>query len=133
MERRHFVSYLFGAAAIALCVGSIAPSGAVAQGAPGGPAATTSHQRVDDVTIKKAATVSPRIRAINEQTRAAVQKAANQQQRTQIISHARDEQLSVLRDAGITLDQYEKVLVALNSDPSVRAKFRSYMGSNQAK
>jgi hypothetical protein len=57
-------------------------------------------------------------------------KTNDQSQQRQILNNARNQQLSVLKNEGITADQYENVLIALNSDPSLRAKFDSYLGSS---
>lgn len=130
MKQRYLVLCLLGA--IALGVAAITPGSAAAQGRSGPEMTAPSHGRLDDATIKKAATVLPRIKEINKETRAAVQEASSPQQKRQIISHARDEQLSALRGAGITADQYERVLIALNSDPNVRAKFQSYLQGDRA-
>jgi len=102
--------------------------GASQPGSSSGSAASASAQaHVDNDTIKKAAAVFPKIQRIAEEAGEAVQKTSDQGQQKQILSAARNRQLSALHDAGITQQEYENVLVALNSDPDVKAKFESYM------
>lgn len=133
MKRKYFFPKLIGMAIAVLCLVQFAPVTALAEsGPPAGSAEAPSanSQSVKDSTIKKAAVAMPKIQQINDQTRSAMQQATTQQQRSQILSQARTKQLSVLHDAGITVVDYEKVLIAANSDPSVKSKLESYLRTN---
>jgi TolA-binding protein len=89
--------------------------------------ASQPAQNVDDATLKKAAAVFPRIRQINLDTRQTLKNTKDQHQQEQILARAQSEQLSVVRNAGMTAAQYNSVIKAVQNDPGVRTKFSSYL------
>jgi hypothetical protein len=126
------VRWILGSAATAVFV--IMPAISAPAFAAGASSSSISREpeaggkaQVSDVTVRKAAAAFPKILKINREAKKEIQQTNDPQQRQQILSSARDRQISALREEGISADDYDHVLVALNSDPGLLAKFKSYL------
>jgi Domain of unknown function (DUF4168) len=123
----------FGVATAALLMMPAASTPAIAGGDSNSVSTSQPHPgtkvRVDDATVRKAAAVFPKILKLNKEAESRMQQTNDPQQRQQILSGTRARQMSALREAGISADDYDHVLIALNSDPGLRAKFESYLNS----
>jgi cobalamin-dependent methionine synthase I len=126
MSLRSFFPTLIGAAALI----AVPAASAIAHAGEGDTAArpqAAARAKVSDATVRKAATAFPKIMKINREAKQEMQQTNDPKQRAQILSSARTQQMSTLRQVGISAEDYNHVLLALNSDPGLRAKFKSYL------
>jgi hypothetical protein len=103
----------------------------ITEAADSPPASTTSRQaeqpNIDDATLKKAAVAFPRVRQINVETSQALTQTSSEKERQQILAQAQSKQMTIVRNVGISVDQYNQVIQSVRNDPVLQTKFASYV------
>ena len=115
------ISRVFGVAIVALGMLVAGPAIAQTQGGGAGqmPSTTQPAQNFSPAQLQKFADANASIRAIRQSARQEIQQAGSQQERTQIRKQAQGDMLSAIKDAGMTLKQYNSIGRAAQANPQL--------------
>jgi len=82
---------------------------------------------VDKPTLEKAAKAYMAVRKINLDTAQQLSQNTDPQQKKQIVASARSQQVNIVKQNGLSAEQYNQVLEKVDANPDLKAQFASYV------
>jgi len=117
---------IFGIAAIGLAVTVAGP--AIAQATNGQanqtPPATQSAQDFSSQQLQQFASALTDVVDLREQAQQKMQSTEDKDAQSQIVQQARSQMLEAIKDAGLTLDDYNQIAQAARSNPDLAQKIQ---------
>lgn len=120
------ISRIFGIAALGLAMLSAGPAIAQTQSDQAGqmPSAAQSAQNFSQEQLQNFADALTDISAIRKAAQQKIQQVSDKKAKAQIVKQARADMLAAVKDAGLTLKQYNQIVRAAQSNPKLTQKIR---------
>lgn len=82
---------------------------------------------VTDSLLEEFATIYPTVAEVSREAQAELSEAADQAEAQRIQAEANEEIMDTLDEAGMTFEEYDGVIRAVNDDPELMEKFEALM------